>query len=164
MIITTSRKPSQRTRSLVNDLARVFNFEILNRGKIPLSELIENKADMIIVEELKGNPGRLKIFNFENNKILSMNLSLKLQREVSGKVFKNSGKLSSKFDRNTENLKELFFEYLFKKLSNYEEESSDVVLTFKTVDESTFYIEVHKDSENLGPSLKIKTVKILDIE
>jgi U3 small nucleolar ribonucleoprotein protein IMP4 len=84
MIITTSRKPSQRTRSLVNDLARVFNFKILNRGKIPLSELIENKDDMIIVEELKGNPGRLKIFNFENNKILSMNLSLKLQREVSG--------------------------------------------------------------------------------
>ena len=67
MIITTSRKPSQRTRSLVNDLARVFNFEILNRGKIPLSELIENKDDMIIVEELKGNPGRIKIFNFSYN-------------------------------------------------------------------------------------------------
>jgi U3 small nucleolar ribonucleoprotein protein IMP4 len=49
-------------------------------------------------------------------------------------------------------------------LSNYKEEDSEVVITFKTVDESTFYIEVHKGSENMGPSLKIKTVKILDIE
>lgn len=163
MIITTSRKPSQRTRTFVNDLARVFNFEIQNRGKIPLSEIINNKKDIVIVEEFKGNPARLKLYNFEKNKVLSMNLSLKLQREVSEKVFKPSGSIGSHFDRKTEHLKNLFSDFLFSKI-NYNEVNSNTTLHFKYVDDSTFYIEVHSGLENMGPSIKVKTVVILDIE
>jgi U3 small nucleolar ribonucleoprotein protein IMP4 len=92
-----------------------------------------------------------------------MNISLKLQREVSGKVFKTSGNIGSLFDKKTEHLKGLFYDFLFSKLK-YDECNFSTALHFKYVDSSTFYIEIHDGLENIGPSIKVKTVVLMDIE
>jgi len=47
VIITTSRKPSRRTRSFVKDLARVLAGKPLTRGKTPLKDIF-NKHPKII--------------------------------------------------------------------------------------------------------------------
>jgi U3 small nucleolar ribonucleoprotein protein IMP4 len=60
MILTTSRKPGKRTRRLAKILARFFNWYYVQRGKTSIKEFDANFA---IIQEVKGNPGILKIYN-----------------------------------------------------------------------------------------------------
>ena len=68
MVITTSREPSNRTRSFVNELVTILPVLVkVNRGKATLLDLydisISKRAKwLIIVYEKKGNPSMLKIF------------------------------------------------------------------------------------------------------
>lgn len=68
ILITTSRKPTQRIRSLCHDLERVVPNAIhISRGKLSLSETIEKalekEADrIIVVERWKGGPGRIRFY------------------------------------------------------------------------------------------------------
>ncbi len=67
-IITTSRRPSQRLRSLVKELAEVLpQAHKVTRGKKTISDLyleaLELKATRIIIcEQARGNPSLLKIY------------------------------------------------------------------------------------------------------
>ncbi|MEM0014061.1 MAG: hypothetical protein QXS42_07345 [Zestosphaera sp.] len=66
LIITTSREPSRRTRSFVNDLVRVVpNSLRFNRGKATYKDLAllvkrQNSRGVLMVMERKGNPSALK--------------------------------------------------------------------------------------------------------
>jgi len=75
MILTTSRKPSKKTRRLAKVLARFMNWKYLNRGKMSLDELTTfNK--IAIIEEIKGNPAILKIYqNGKNTLKIRFNVS-----------------------------------------------------------------------------------------
>ncbi|RLI73101.1 rRNA maturation protein, partial [Archaeoglobales archaeon] len=55
MILTTSRKPSKKTRRLAKVLARFMNWSYLNRGKISFEDLL-SMGKLAIIEEVKGNP------------------------------------------------------------------------------------------------------------
>ncbi len=60
MILTTSRKPGRKTRRLAKVLARFFNWYYVQRGKSPISEFGSSFA---IIQEIKGNPAILKIYD-----------------------------------------------------------------------------------------------------
>ncbi|MEN6329494.1 MAG: Brix domain-containing protein [Methanobacteriaceae archaeon] len=67
MLITTSRKPSQRTRSFGRTLGRVLPARYLNRGKMSLREVFLKAKELgfefvIVISERDGNPNRLEFF------------------------------------------------------------------------------------------------------
>ncbi len=94
VIITTSRDPSRRTRSLVKDLALVIPKSIkVNRGKATLEDLralmLSYRLNgIIIVYERKGNPSALLYYVDKGNELKRRFLvklrSLRLRREVTG--------------------------------------------------------------------------------
>ncbi len=69
ILITTSREPSQRTRSFVKDLVSVIpNSERITRGKMSTRDLIYEAEDrdaerVVIVEERQGNPSKLIVYD-----------------------------------------------------------------------------------------------------
>jgi len=83
VLLTTSRKPSRRTRSLAKVLARFMNWRYINRGKLSLNELFKLSSDegLAIIEEVKGNPAILKIINPKDESIL-----LKIRFNVSNVI------------------------------------------------------------------------------
>ncbi|MDO5850862.1 MAG: hypothetical protein Q4Q23_00035 [Methanobacteriaceae archaeon] len=84
MLITTSRKPSQKTRRFSQILRHIFNIEYINRGKTSMNKLMIHAKNMdvtkiIIVSELRGNPSHIDIFDIsDNDPILSLNISVNL--------------------------------------------------------------------------------------
>ncbi len=72
MIVTSSRKPSSRTKSLCKMLSNFFDCAYVTRGKSSLSEIIEIGSDnvILVVGEYHGNPGSLSFYDeFGNLKI-----------------------------------------------------------------------------------------------
>ncbi|MDK2790190.1 MAG: small nucleolar ribonucleoprotein [Methanothermococcus sp.] len=171
MIITTSRKPSQRTRSFVKDLASVLGIKILNRGKTPLKDILETYDNFIVVEEFKGNPGKLKFYNTKKNEVLSLIIATKLQKEVCGENVGMIKKLGAEFDKSTSEYKNVFYDFLFKNLDSFDELNEDdnessfkVGFKKSSKDDNIFYIQFYKGDKELGPLIKVKSVKIIDIE
>ncbi len=79
MILTTSRKPSRRTRSLAKALARFMNWRYVQRGKLSLEELysmLGKNENLAIIEEVKGNPAILKIVHPEKGEILKIRFNV----------------------------------------------------------------------------------------
>lgn len=71
MLITTSRKPSGRTRSLCKLLSRFIAGRCITRGKMGMQELLEfaEGGPLIVVGEYHGNPGELSFYD-ETGKLL----------------------------------------------------------------------------------------------
>lgn len=75
IIITTSHKPSPRTRTFAKELSSVLPNSIkLNRGKKTLTDLLIDALSIganrvIVVHERKGNPSALKIYSVEDKKL-----------------------------------------------------------------------------------------------
>jgi len=79
VILTTSRKPSRRTRSLAKALARFMNWRYVQRGKLSLEELysmLGKNENLAIIEEVKGNPAILKIVHPEKGEILKIRFNV----------------------------------------------------------------------------------------
>ncbi len=79
MILTTSRKPSRRTRSLAKALARFMNWRYVQRGKLSLDELysmLGKNESLAIIEEVKGNPAILKIIHPERGEMLKIRFNV----------------------------------------------------------------------------------------
>jgi U3 small nucleolar ribonucleoprotein protein IMP4 len=61
MIVTTSRKPSRRTRSFAKALSRFLNWKYVQRGKMSLKDF---KMDQLcVISEIKGNPAVMNFFS-----------------------------------------------------------------------------------------------------
>lgn len=83
MLITTSRKPSKRTRSFCQYLNRVFISEYTNRGKMSMRDVLLKAANLgysyvAVVFEYNGNPSKITFFNSEGSEILSMTINVAL--------------------------------------------------------------------------------------
>ncbi len=77
MLVTSSRKPSARTRILCKYLASFFNCDYINRGKMGLEELCTHIVDtLLVVGDFHGNPGSLNIYDGELNSLLSAKFTL----------------------------------------------------------------------------------------
>ncbi len=70
-LLTTSRKPSQRTRTFLKDLASILpNSERLSRGKTSVELLGSIASDMgvkrvLIVKEKNGNPHAIEVYSVQ---------------------------------------------------------------------------------------------------
>ena len=71
MLITSSRKPSAKTRTLCKLLSRFTVGRCINRGKMGMQELLEfaHGGPLIVIGEYHGNPGELNFYD-ETGKLL----------------------------------------------------------------------------------------------
>lgn len=60
MILTTSRKPSRKTRSFAKALSRFLNWKYIQRGKMSLKDFENEK--ICLISEIKGNPAFLSFY------------------------------------------------------------------------------------------------------
>ncbi len=83
MLITTSRKPSQRTRSFCKSLVRVLNSSYINRGKMSIREVLIKSSELgldkiAVVSEMKGNPSKIDFHDEEGELILSLDVTVSI--------------------------------------------------------------------------------------
>jgi len=85
ILITSSRRPSRRTRTFLKDLALLFNAYRFNRGKSSISDLLSKLKDdekLIIIDTKKGNPSRIRVY-FKNGIMKNYIIrKVKLFREI----------------------------------------------------------------------------------
>ena len=77
MLISTSRKPSQKTRKFCRNLAHATGSTSVNRGKMNMRELLlraleEDEFNLAIVNEIKGNPSRISFFSNRGELLLTI--------------------------------------------------------------------------------------------
>ena len=92
ILLTTSRRPTRKIRTLCHDLARsVPNVVRINRGKLSLDGIAERALELnadrvIVVDRWKGGPGKIKLFRVEPAGLTSVSplvyfAGIRLQRE-----------------------------------------------------------------------------------
>ncbi len=79
MIVTTSRKPSRKTRVFCRSLSAFFNFDYITRGKTPLTTF----GDAILIGDQKGNPGSIRIYR---NNLCRLSLFFSIHAEWDIKI------------------------------------------------------------------------------
>jgi len=184
ILITTSRRPTRRIRSLVKDLFRVIPGAVrVNRGKMNIREvamrtLKEGFCRAMVIGRYKGNPGRIRFLKvtpsgFEYIPPVLFLSGITLRREMTDKrapqgrdmavitfndeneeVIKLTRHLAYAFNR------EMF---LVEKLEDirriYEDEGYDVFLAVKKVgDEPVLRFYYAPEMEELGPRLRVGRV------
>jgi U3 small nucleolar ribonucleoprotein protein IMP4 len=83
MLITTSRKPSQKTRTFGRALEKVFPSIYINRGKMSLRDVFlkaldENFSTVLVIHEMKGNPSRLEFYQANETPKLTLLVNVDL--------------------------------------------------------------------------------------
>ncbi|WP_458454294.1 Brix domain-containing protein [Methanobrevibacter sp.] len=86
MLISTSRKPSQKTRKFCKSLARVTGSTSVNRGKMNMRELLlkaleVDEYNLAVVNEIKGNPSRISFFSNKGELLLTILIGVTLDNE-----------------------------------------------------------------------------------
>ena len=77
MLISTSRKPSQKTRKFCKNLAHATGSTSVNRGKMNMRELLLKALEieefnLVIVNEIKGNPSRISFYSNKGELLLTI--------------------------------------------------------------------------------------------
>jgi U3 small nucleolar ribonucleoprotein protein IMP4 len=81
MLISTSRKPSPKTRAFCKNLSNAFSCHYINRGKMSMRELQLKAAEyncdsVVLVHEIEGNPSKITFFSQEGVEILAISGSV----------------------------------------------------------------------------------------
>ncbi|MGB7968566.1 MAG: ribosomal biogenesis protein [Methanobacterium sp.] len=81
MLVTTSRKPSQRTRSFCKSIVRVLNSSYINRGKMSIRDVLIKSSELgydeiAVISEMKGNPSRIDFLDAEGEINLSLEVTV----------------------------------------------------------------------------------------
>jgi len=90
MLITTSRKPSSRTRSFCQSLSHVLNAEYVNRGKMSFRDVLVKASTLgfpkiAIVSQIKGNPSKIEIYDENSEMLLFLKITVSLLN-LKGKI------------------------------------------------------------------------------
>ncbi|KKH48743.1 ribosomal biosynthesis protein [Methanosarcina sp. 1.H.T.1A.1] len=77
MLVTSSRKPSAKTRTLCKLLSRFIAGRSISRGKMGMQELLEfaEGGPLIVVGEYHGNPGELGFYDDAGKLLFSLRFS-----------------------------------------------------------------------------------------
>jgi U3 small nucleolar ribonucleoprotein protein IMP4 len=86
MLISTSRKPSQKTRTFCKNFSHAFGFDYTNRGKSSLRDLLFKASglghdSLVLVYQIKGNPSKLTFYDLEANEKLALLVSVNTTNE-----------------------------------------------------------------------------------
>ncbi|MFP4655802.1 MAG: rRNA maturation protein [Methanohalobium sp.] len=84
MLLTTSRKPSTRSRTLCKHLGRYLNCDYVNRGKMSFEEIFDFHPDVpvLLIGEYHGNPGSFEIFDSSGNYLLSIYMDVAYSGDI----------------------------------------------------------------------------------
>jgi rRNA maturation protein Rpf1 len=97
ILLTTSRRPTRRIRTLCHDFARsVPNIARINRGKLNLDGIAQRAVELnanriVIIDRWKAGPGKIKLFRIEQNGLapvppLMYVAGVRLRREFKSKT------------------------------------------------------------------------------
>ena len=86
MLISTSRKPSQKTRKFCKNFAHATDSTSVNRGKMNMRELLlkalaEDEVNLAIVNEIKGNPSKITFYSNKGDELLTVLISVTTTNE-----------------------------------------------------------------------------------
>ena len=86
MLISTSRKPSQKTRKFCKNLARCTDSTSVNRGKMNMRELLLkalelDEFNLAIVNEIKGNPSKITFYSNRGEVLLVILIGAAIENE-----------------------------------------------------------------------------------
>lgn len=84
MLITTSRRPSPRTRSFCRRIEKIINSHYVNRGKMSIRDMLLKSSQLghdtiFLVGEMKGNPSIIRILNSKGENILTLQVKVSLE-------------------------------------------------------------------------------------
>lgn len=78
MFITTSRKPSSKTRSFCQTLSRALGAHYVNRGKMSFREIFIKASSfdhIAVISEIKGNPSRIEFYDSTGKLLFTLYIS-----------------------------------------------------------------------------------------
>ena len=86
MLISTSRKPSQKTRKFCKNLSHALGSTSVNRGKMNMRELLLkalelDEFNLAIVNEIKGNPSRISFYSNKGDLLLTLIIGVTIDNE-----------------------------------------------------------------------------------
>ena len=86
MLISTSRKPSQKTRKFCKNLAHATGFHSVNRGKMNMRELLLkalelDEVNLAVVNEIKGNPSKITFYSNKGEILLAILVGVTIDNE-----------------------------------------------------------------------------------
>ncbi len=84
MLITSSRKPSAKTRTLCKLLSRFTAGRCINRGKMGMQELLDfaQGGPLIVIGEYHGNPGELSFYDEAGKLLFSLRFADWYSQEI----------------------------------------------------------------------------------
>ncbi len=90
MFISSTREPSQQTRILCKQLARLFNAEYVNRGKANTRAVFARALEkghkvILLIGSFHGSPGSMAFYDDEGKCLLSMHVAI--SRSAEGRFF-----------------------------------------------------------------------------
>ena len=104
MLISTSRKPSQKTRKFCKTLARVTDSTSVNRGKMNMRELLlkaleVDEINLAIVNEIKGNPSKITFYSNKGEVLLVLLITISMDNNEKLNIAPSQLKIVSSFDK-----------------------------------------------------------------
>lgn len=86
MLISTSRKPSQKTRKFCKNFSHATGSSYVNRGKMNMHELLLKalelgEVNLAVVHEIKGNPSRITFYSNKGEVLLVILINVSLTNE-----------------------------------------------------------------------------------
>ena len=86
MLITTSRKPSQKTRKFCKNFAHSTDSTSVNRGKMNMRDLLlkalaEDEVNLAVVNEIKGNPSKITFYSNNGDILFTILISVTTTNE-----------------------------------------------------------------------------------
>ena len=86
MLISTCRKPSQKTRKFCKNLAHALGSTSVNRGKMNMRELLLkalqlDEFNLAIVNEIKGNPSKITFYSNKGEVLLVILITASIENE-----------------------------------------------------------------------------------
>ncbi|MBF4469510.1 MAG: ribonucleotide-diphosphate reductase subunit beta [Methanobrevibacter arboriphilus] len=171
MLISTSRKPSSKTRAFCKNLSHALDTDYVNRGKMSMRELqLKSNSlgldNIVLVYEMKGNPSKITFFSNDGEELLvilgSVNTTnQRLHIKTSELSFKSEipelDVLSDIFPINDSNDNYNENHIYVEKLEDYDDEYDDIEDFNKRIGIIHFY---NRDGNDTG--LKINIRKIID--
>ena len=86
MLISTARKPSQKTRKFCKNFSHATVSSYVNRGKMNMRELLLKalelgEVNIAVVHEIKGNPSRITFYSNKGEVLLVLLINVTLTNE-----------------------------------------------------------------------------------
>ncbi len=104
MLISTSRKPSQKTRKFCKTLARTTDSTSVNRGKMNMRELLLkalelDEINVAVVNEIKGNPSKITFYSNRGEVLLVLLISVSMDNNEKLNIAPSQLKIVSSFEK-----------------------------------------------------------------